>query len=63
VNAGSAAICCEAKKGLGWGYKDLEASSGPFFYSCPSKYLDFVPIEKFGGSAVSPAPKLKKRAL
>ena len=23
----------------------------PYFYSCPLKYLDLVPIEQFGGHA------------
>ncbi len=33
----------------GWGYKDMEESMGPFYYSCPLKYLKLVPIERFGG--------------
>ena len=33
-----------------WGYKDLEESSFPYYYSCPQKYLDLVPIEQFGGN-------------
>ena len=28
----------------GWGYKDMEESMGPYFYSCPLKYLDIVPV-------------------
>lgn len=32
-----------------WGYKDLEESMHPYFYSCPLKYLELVPIEQFGG--------------
>lgn len=27
----------------GWGYKDMEESMGPYYYSCPLKYLDLVP--------------------
>lgn len=27
----------------GWGYKDMEESMGPYYYSCPLKYLDMVP--------------------
>ncbi len=33
----------------GWGYKDLEEQMHPFFYSCPAKYLDLVPLETYGG--------------
>lgn len=33
-----------------WGYKGMEESMHPFFYSCPLKYLDLVPIEQFGGN-------------
>lgn len=39
---------CEAGE---WGYKDMEESIHPFFYSCPRGYLDLVPIEKYGGHA------------
>ena len=35
----------------GWGYKDMEESMGPIYYSCPLGYLDLVPIEQFGGNA------------
>lgn len=34
-----------------WGYKDMEESMGPFYYSCPLLYLELVPIERFGGNA------------
>lgn len=34
-----------------WGYKDMEESMHPYFYSCPLKYLDLVPIEQYGGHA------------
>lgn len=34
-----------------WGCKDMEESMHPFFYSCPLKYLDLVPIVQFGGHA------------
>jgi hypothetical protein len=39
------------QRGFGWGYKDMDESMHPYFYSCPLKYLDLVPIEKFGGNA------------
>lgn len=34
----------------GWGYKDLDESMGPYNFSCPLKYLNLVPIERFGGN-------------
>ena len=34
-----------------WGYKDMEESMHPHFYSCPLGYLNLVPIEQFGGHA------------
>jgi hypothetical protein len=40
-----------SQRGFGWGYKDMDESMGPSFYSCPLKYLDLVPIERFGGNA------------
>lgn len=27
----------------GWGHKDLAESSGPYFYSCPLRYLEMAP--------------------
>lgn len=33
----------------GWGYKDMEESMHPYFYSCPLGYLKLAPIEQFGG--------------
>ena len=32
-----------------WGCKDMDESMYPYYYSCPLKYLDMVPIERFGG--------------
>ena len=34
----------------GWGYKDMEESMHPYYYSCPLKYLEMVPIDQFGGN-------------
>ena len=34
-----------------WGYKDMEESMHPYYYSCPLGYIDLVPIEKYGGHA------------
>ena len=34
-----------------WGYKDMEESMGPYYFSCPKKYLDMVPLDQFGGNA------------
>lgn len=33
-----------------WGYKDMEESMHPYCYSCPQKYLDLVPLDKYGGN-------------
>lgn len=33
-----------------WGYKDMEESMHPYYYSCPQKYLDLVPLDKYGGN-------------
>ena len=32
-----------------WGYKDMQEAEHPYYYSCPQKYLDLVPIEQYGG--------------
>ncbi len=37
------------RKDDGWGYKDLDESMHPFYYSCPLRYLNLVPIEVHGG--------------
>lgn len=45
-------IACDLlrhQRGYGWGYKDMEESMHPYFYSCPLKYLALVPIEQYGG--------------
>lgn len=39
------------QRDYGWGYKDMEESMHPYFYSCPLKYLNLVPVERFGGHA------------
>lgn len=39
------------RRDSGWGYKDMDESMGPYYYSCPMKYLNMVPIEQFGGNA------------
>lgn len=31
------------RKGDGAGYKDMEESSGPYYYNCPLKFLEMVP--------------------
>lgn len=33
-----------------WGYKDLDESMHPYYYSCPLSYLMLVPIDRFGGN-------------
>ena len=39
------------QKDYGWGYKDMDESMHPFFYSCPLGYLEKVPIDQHGGNA------------
>jgi hypothetical protein len=39
------------QRDYGWGYKDLEESCGPYYYSCPLKYLRMVPIDQYSGNA------------
>ena len=39
------------QKDYGWGYKDLDESMHPFYYSCPLGYLEKVPIDQYGGNA------------
>ena len=34
-----------------WGYKDMDESMPPYYYSCPLKYLALVPIDQYGGHA------------
>ena len=34
-----------------WGYKDMEESMGPYYFSCPLKYLGMVPLDVYGGNA------------
>lgn len=29
---------------IGWGYKPMDESMGPYYYSCPLSYLDMVPF-------------------
>lgn len=30
-------------KAFGWGYKNMDESMGPYYYSCPLAYLDMAP--------------------
>lgn len=39
------------QKDYGWGYKDMDESMHPFYYSCPLSYLEMVPIDQYGGHA------------
>ncbi|MEZ6131189.1 MAG: hypothetical protein R3C59_21150 [Planctomycetaceae bacterium] len=34
-----------------WGYKDMEESMGPYYFSCPLGYLELVDLDRFGGNA------------
>ena len=40
-------IRCDLLEGSGgaWGYKPLEESQHPYYYSCPLHYLDMAPVE------------------
>jgi hypothetical protein len=31
--------------GLEWGYKSLDESVHPYYYSCPLRYLDMAPVQ------------------
>lgn len=31
------------QQGYGWGYKDIDESMGPYYYSCPLKFLELAP--------------------
>lgn len=33
-----------------WGYKDMEESMHPYYYSCPLGYLELVDLDRFGGN-------------
>ena len=39
------------QRDYGWGYKDMEESMHPYYFSCPQKYLDMVPLDRYGGNA------------
>lgn len=34
-----------------WGYKDMSEACHPYYYSCPNKYLELVPLDRYGGNA------------
>lgn len=29
----------------GWSYKDISEAEGPFYYKCPKRFLDLVPVK------------------
>ena len=33
-----------SERNYGWGYKDMDESEHPYYYSCPLSYLDMVPV-------------------
>lgn len=41
----------QSRKDEGWGYKDMDESVHPFYYSCPLGYLAKAPLEEYGGNA------------
>lgn len=49
------------QRGYGWGYKDMSEPEHPYYYTCPLKYLDMVPPEKYPGS-VKPEWRKEVRA-
>lgn len=40
-----------SQRGYGWGYKEMHESMHPYYYSCPLKYLDLVPVANAGWRA------------
>lgn len=40
-------IRCDLLQGSGgeWGYKPLDESMHPYYYSCPLRYLDMAPVQ------------------
>lgn len=47
ANRSSRVIVCHLlanERGYGWGYKDMDESVHPFYYSCPLTYLDMAPV-------------------
>jgi hypothetical protein len=47
-------IACDLlqyQNNYGWGFKDMEESMHPYYYSCPKGYLALVPIDQYGGHA------------
>ena len=34
-----------------WGYKDMEESMFPYYFSCPLGYLSEVPLDRYGGNS------------
>lgn len=35
------------KKDFGWGCKDMDETMGPYYFTCPLKYLKMVPVDKY----------------
>lgn len=44
-NVGKYIGCDLLKFSNGWGYKDMEESVGPCYYTCPKSYLEMVPVK------------------
>jgi len=38
------------QRDYGWGCKPMDESMFPFFFSCPLRYLEMVPIDQYGGN-------------
>jgi hypothetical protein len=40
------------QRDYGWGYKDMEESMFPYYFSCPLGYLEMVPTGRYGGHPI-----------
>ena len=47
---------------FGWGYKDMEESMGPCYYSCPIKFLDMVQEDGTGNTSEKWREEVRKHA-
>jgi len=37
----------KSQRDYGWGYKDMDEACWPYVYTCPVKFLDMVPMDKY----------------
>jgi len=38
------------ERNYGWGYEGMAECEGPYYWSCPLKFLDMVPMDKYPGN-------------